>query len=216
MIWSFIACPQAEGHSDWPTAIINIARGILNADWTEQLGAPLVAWQHLFQGLKFTEATRLGYVRNRDYSPSLGRFIELDPIGFDAGDNNWCRFVGNGPVGAVDPSGMIGLGIPPPVSLGINPIRWFIKKEPLILSISDLTPEEIEQVMMNEFKMKLVGKKFGVIKNFSWTHLIGLKYKAQIDSTDTEVDQHILAKYTKDRKSIIIFKEWPILTWDIQ
>jgi RHS repeat-associated protein len=80
----------------------------LNADWTEQLEAPLVAWQHLFQGLKFNEATGLGYVRNRDYSPTLGRFIELDPLGFDAGDNNWYRFVGNGPVGAVDPSGLDG------------------------------------------------------------------------------------------------------------
>ena len=79
---------------------------LLNPDWTEQLGTPLVPWQHLFQGLKFTEATGLGYVRNRDYSPTLGRFIELDPIGFDAGDNNWYRFVGNEPVGRVDPSGL--------------------------------------------------------------------------------------------------------------
>jgi RHS repeat-associated protein len=79
---------------------------LLNPDWTEQLGAPLVAWQHLFQGLKFTEATGLGYVRNRDYSPALGRFIMLDPIGFSAGDNNWYRFVGNGPVGRVDPWGL--------------------------------------------------------------------------------------------------------------
>jgi RHS repeat-associated protein len=80
----------------------------LNADWTALAGAPLVAWQHLFQGLKFTEATGLGYVRNRDYSPTLGRFIELDPIGFSAGDNNWYRFVGNGTVGRVDPSGLMG------------------------------------------------------------------------------------------------------------
>jgi RHS repeat-associated protein len=78
----------------------------LNADWTALAGTPLVAWQHLFQGLKFTEATGLGYVRNRDYSPTLGRFIELDPIGFDAGDNNWYRFVGNGPVGRLDPWGL--------------------------------------------------------------------------------------------------------------
>jgi RHS repeat-associated protein len=83
---------------------------LLNPDWTEQLGTPLVPWQHLFQGLKFSEATGLGYVRNRDYSPSLGRFIELDPLGFDAGDNNWYRFVGNGPVGRVDPSGLWTLG----------------------------------------------------------------------------------------------------------
>jgi RHS repeat-associated protein len=80
---------------------------LLNPDWTEQLGTPLVPWQHLFQGLKFTEATGLGYVRNRDYSPSLGRFIELDPLGFDAGDNNWYRFVGNGPEGRVDPWGLM-------------------------------------------------------------------------------------------------------------
>jgi RHS repeat-associated protein len=79
---------------------------LLNPDWTEQLGTPLVPWQHLFQGLKFTESTGLGYVRNRDYSPSLGRFIELDPIGFSAGDNNWYRFVGNGPIGGVDPMGL--------------------------------------------------------------------------------------------------------------
>jgi RHS repeat-associated protein len=80
---------------------------LLNPDWTEQLGTPLVAWQHLFQGLKFTEATGLGYVRYRDYSPSLGRFIELDPIGFSAGDTNWYRFVGNRPTTLRDPSGLI-------------------------------------------------------------------------------------------------------------
>ena len=95
----------------------------LNADWTEQLGAPLVAWQHLFQGLKFTEVTGLGYVRNRDYSPSLGRFIELDPIGFDAGDNNWYRFVGNGPVGRVDPWGLAG-PYPPPLTIPGLLWRW--------------------------------------------------------------------------------------------
>lgn len=44
--------------------------------------------------------------RHRDYSPTLGRFIERDPIGFEAGDNNWYRFVANGPTGKVDPSGL--------------------------------------------------------------------------------------------------------------
>jgi RHS repeat-associated protein len=46
-------------------------------------------------------------VRHRDYSPTLGRFIEMDPIGFEAGDNNWYRFVANGPTGKVDPSGLV-------------------------------------------------------------------------------------------------------------
>ena len=46
------------------------------------------------------------HVRHCDYSPTLGRFIERDPIGFEAGDNNWYRFVANGPTGKTDPSGL--------------------------------------------------------------------------------------------------------------
>jgi uncharacterized protein RhaS with RHS repeats len=66
--------------------------------------------------------TGLAYVRNRDYSASLGRFIELDPIGFSAGDNNWYRFVGNGPTGKVDPSGLCE---PDDVIMGLPMDYWF-------------------------------------------------------------------------------------------
>jgi len=62
------------------------------------------------QGLKLTDVTGLAHVRNRDYSASLGRFIERDPIGFDAGDNNWYRFVGNRPGTRIDPLGLCGKG----------------------------------------------------------------------------------------------------------
>lgn len=80
----------------------------LTASWTPAAPAAVAAisWQHLFQGLEFTEITGLAYVRNRDYSASLGRFIERDPIGFKAGDNNWYRFVGNNSIIYVDPSGL--------------------------------------------------------------------------------------------------------------
>jgi RHS repeat-associated protein len=78
---------------------------IRNADWSAAAGA-VAAWQHLFQGLKFSDVTGLAYVRNRDYSASLGRFIELDPIGFSAGDNNWYRFVANGPTSHTDAFGL--------------------------------------------------------------------------------------------------------------
>jgi len=40
------------------------------------------------------------------YSPTLGRFITTDPIGFQAGDENLYRFVSNNPTNAVDPSGL--------------------------------------------------------------------------------------------------------------
>jgi len=80
----------------------------LTASWaTPPAGStPAVPWSHLFQGLEFTDVTGLAYVRHRDYSATLGRFIELDPIGFEAGDDNWYRFVANGPTGKTDPSGL--------------------------------------------------------------------------------------------------------------
>jgi RHS repeat-associated protein len=49
--------------------------------------------------------------RRRDYSPPLGRFIERDPIGFEAGDNNWYRFVANGPTNYADPLGLLKISI---------------------------------------------------------------------------------------------------------
>ena len=80
----------------------------LTASWgTPAAGsAPLTPWSHLFQGLKLTDVTGLAYVRHRDYSPTLGRLIERDPIGFEAGDGNWYRFVANGPTRSVDPTGL--------------------------------------------------------------------------------------------------------------
>lgn len=40
------------------------------------------------------------------YSPNLGRWLEKDPIGYEAGDNNLYRYVGNSPVNYTDPSGL--------------------------------------------------------------------------------------------------------------
>jgi uncharacterized protein RhaS with RHS repeats len=40
------------------------------------------------------------------YSPTQGRFTTIDPTGFQAGDVNLYRFVGNDPTNRVDPSGL--------------------------------------------------------------------------------------------------------------
>lgn len=47
------------------------------------------------------------------FDPSLGRWMQQDPIGFDAGDVNLYRFVGNNPTNFVDPSGLQGVQVGP-------------------------------------------------------------------------------------------------------
>src|SRR5262245_45362973 len=40
------------------------------------------------------------------YDESLGRWTQMDPIGFTSRDENLYRYVGNDPTGWVDPSGL--------------------------------------------------------------------------------------------------------------
>lgn len=58
-----------------------------------------------FPGQWFDHET--GLVQNgfRDYDPSLGRYVEVDPLGLAAGMNPYA-YVGGNPLSGVDPSGL--------------------------------------------------------------------------------------------------------------
>jgi len=58
-----------------------------------------------FTGRDWDPETGLQYNRARYYDPTLGRWIGQDPIGFEAGDANLYRYVGNIPTAFTDPSG---------------------------------------------------------------------------------------------------------------
>jgi RHS repeat-associated protein len=59
----------------------------------------------LFTGREWIGEIGIYDYRNRIYSPELGRFLQTDPIRFDAGDVNLYRYVSNNPMNWVDPDG---------------------------------------------------------------------------------------------------------------
>jgi RHS repeat-associated protein len=66
------------------------------------------AVDHLFgyTGREWDAEADLQYNRARWYDPAVGRWLSEDPIGFEAGDANLSRYVGNRSTIAVDPSGL--------------------------------------------------------------------------------------------------------------
>jgi RHS repeat-associated protein len=65
-------------------------------------------WRYFWQGARFQPATSLCNLRNRDYSATLSRFMQQDPSGYGAGDQNLYRAEGNGPMGATGSEGDAG------------------------------------------------------------------------------------------------------------
>ena len=64
------------------------------------------ASRFLYTGREYDIETALYHYRARAYSPTLGRFLQLDPIDFCGGDGNLSLYVGNNPMNFWDPYGM--------------------------------------------------------------------------------------------------------------
>jgi RHS repeat-associated protein len=77
---------------------------------TDSSGNPLstsaIGNRFMFTGREYIAEIGLYDYRNRVYSQSLGRFLQTDPIRFNAGDWNIYRYVGNGVVNRRDSLGL--------------------------------------------------------------------------------------------------------------
>jgi RHS repeat-associated protein len=63
-------------------------------------------------GQYFDKETNLFYNYFRDYDPSIGRYVESDPIGLRGGINTY-SYADEDPVGSMDQYGLKGKGKPP-------------------------------------------------------------------------------------------------------
>jgi RHS repeat-associated protein len=72
-----------------------------------EFGAPGAGdwFTYRFAGYRYDTETGLYYVRARYYSPSLGRFLQTDPVGIIGGANLYA-YVGNDPLNRTDPTGL--------------------------------------------------------------------------------------------------------------
>jgi len=90
-------------------------------------------WVFLHQGGERIAAGDYEF-RNRVYSPSLGRWLSNDPLGFEAGDQNWYRAIGNNPGNGNDPSGLDfgigGLVVDEMPEIPRNPYGIWVPKNP--------------------------------------------------------------------------------------
>jgi RHS repeat-associated protein len=101
----------------------------------------------------------------REYNPAVGRFDQLDPKGFGAGDVNLYRYVCNNATGKIDPSGLDGIisitphALPKVDSIKVTcsnagaTISTFYAEFIVTIKGSDLTQCEYTQYITNSTEM---------------------------------------------------------------
>ncbi|HWE95534.1 MAG TPA: RHS repeat-associated core domain-containing protein, partial [Tepidisphaeraceae bacterium] len=125
---------------------------VLTAGWATTTDA--YAWKYRFQGLAYDSNSGLYNGRNRTYSPTLGRWMQMDPAGYVDGMNLY-QLTESAPTTLRDPMGLDSapddpLALPPYNPRGLTP--W-----ELSLANSDVVDKGI-QVGLKLYSKKLISQ----------------------------------------------------------
>jgi RHS repeat-associated protein len=88
-------------------AVTNASGAVTNVNRYDEYGVPAATNVGRFQytGQAWIPELQLYSYKARIYAPSLGRFMQTDPTGYDDGPN-WYDYVGGDPVNKSDPTGL--------------------------------------------------------------------------------------------------------------
>ena len=105
-------------HADERGSIIAITNGsgtVIGTNSYDEYGVPASTNTGRFQytGQAWMPELGLYYYKARMYSPTLGRFMQTDPIGYGDGRNMY-NYVGSDPVSFIDPMGLGKVVLDPP------------------------------------------------------------------------------------------------------
>jgi RHS repeat-associated protein len=121
---------------------------VRDAAWAPRPGGTAIGNPWLFTGQEWRGEMGLMNYKARWHHPRLGRFLQTDPIRFDAGDLNLYRYCFNNPINYVDPEGQAVFLIPVAIYLGKMAAGYAVQKG-LDYAQNNLVSEEYRDTVEN-------------------------------------------------------------------
>jgi len=146
-----------------------------------------------YTGRRLDAETGLYYYRARYYSPSIGRFLQTDPIGYGDG-LNWYAYVGNDPLNNVDYTGALQVDAATAIKypkaakyLNNKTIKSFMKYS-AFLKYGQATRTIVNKAFTPNAGLKIVGKRLPD----AWGD-----FKPNVRSQTIEIGNNLLGSFEK-------------------